>query len=438
MANTKRYYVDYAGLSEFLSKLKDFYAKTSSTNNSTAVGYAAAAGTAATANALATGRNFSITGDVTADAVSFDGSGNVVLTTSIANATQSAKGLMSAADKTKLDKLQAIYSLGTNLSLDGNTLKVDLSNYATKSDISAVFKFKGTVAAVADLPTGASVGDVYHVIASHSEYVWVGANTSDTAHPAAHWEELGVTVSLDGYASESWVEGKLAGYRKTTDQIAISDITDFESTVKGIEVNSAASAKKTTGTLKIKEPGAESFTTYNGSADVSIDISSIATTESVEKKADKLAASTVGNILVASSTGNLENSGVNKSVLSNGAVADGNASFVTGDQVYDFVNPRINGLVDKAATYTFASGSNGKFTVTPTVGGTAQSAITVSTGADANKIEVINLKGSGATTASALTITNKAVTLDLSSYMVTSDIEPIPATGTNSIASLFA
>jgi ribosomal protein L18E len=41
-------------------------------------------GNAATATALATGRNFSLTGDVTAGAVSFDGTGNVALSTTIA------------------------------------------------------------------------------------------------------------------------------------------------------------------------------------------------------------------------------------------------------------------------------------------------------------------------------------------------------------------
>lgn len=41
-------------------------------------------GNAATATALATGRNFSITGDVTASAVSFDGTGNVALSSTIA------------------------------------------------------------------------------------------------------------------------------------------------------------------------------------------------------------------------------------------------------------------------------------------------------------------------------------------------------------------
>ena len=41
-------------------------------------------GNAGTATALATGRNFSLTGDVTASAVSFDGTGNVALSTTIA------------------------------------------------------------------------------------------------------------------------------------------------------------------------------------------------------------------------------------------------------------------------------------------------------------------------------------------------------------------
>ena len=45
----------------------------------------AVTGNASTATALATGRNFSITGDVTAGAVSFDGSGNVALTAAIAS-----------------------------------------------------------------------------------------------------------------------------------------------------------------------------------------------------------------------------------------------------------------------------------------------------------------------------------------------------------------
>ena len=54
--------------------------------------------------------------------------------------------------------------------------------------------------------------------------------------------------------------------------------------------------------------------------------------------------------------------------LSGGAVADNNASFVTGDQVYDAIATKP----DKDTTYTFATGTtNGAFTVTPS-GGEAQ------------------------------------------------------------------
>ena len=54
--------------------------------------------------------------------------------------------------------------------------------------------------------------------------------------------------------------------------------------------------------------------------------------------------------------------------LSGGAVADNNASFVTGDQVYDAIAAKS----DKDTTYTFAEGTtNGAFTVTPS-GGEAQ------------------------------------------------------------------
>ena len=54
--------------------------------------------------------------------------------------------------------------------------------------------------------------------------------------------------------------------------------------------------------------------------------------------------------------------------LSGGAVADKNASFVTGDQVYDAIAAKP----DKDTTYTFAEGTtNGAFTVTPS-GGEAQ------------------------------------------------------------------
>lgn len=96
----------------------------------------------------------------------------------------------------------------------------------TKTEIDAkiasVFDFKGTKATVADLPaTGNKTGDVWHVTADSSEYVWNGTS----------WEELGFTVSLTGYATESWVQS----YAATAAQG-----TKADSAVQGVSIGSTS------------------------------------------------------------------------------------------------------------------------------------------------------------------------------------------------------
>lgn len=82
------------------------------------------------------------------------------------------------------------------------------NDLAKKSDITSVFKYKGTVATVADLPAVAEVGDVYQVQTgaqgSSEEYVCVTAGTAGGS--AAVWEELGPTVDLSGYATKTYVD----------------------------------------------------------------------------------------------------------------------------------------------------------------------------------------------------------------------------------------
>lgn len=81
------------------------------------------------------------------------------------------------------------------------------NDLAKKSDITSVFKYKGTVATVAELPTVADVGDVYQVQTgaqgSSEEYVCVTAGTAGGS--AAVWEELGPTVDLSAYATTAYV-----------------------------------------------------------------------------------------------------------------------------------------------------------------------------------------------------------------------------------------
>lgn len=63
----------------------------------------------------------------------------------------------------------------------------DAGNYALKSDLASVYKYKGSVAAVANLPTGAADGDVYNVEADGMNYAWNG-----TA-----WDALGSSVTIE-------------------------------------------------------------------------------------------------------------------------------------------------------------------------------------------------------------------------------------------------
>lgn len=63
-------------------------------------------------------------------------------------------------------------------------------------EIGTVFRLKGGVATVAELPTtGNTVGDVYYVTAVSAGYIWM---TSET-QPNGYWEELGETIDLSAY-----------------------------------------------------------------------------------------------------------------------------------------------------------------------------------------------------------------------------------------------
>lgn len=96
------------------------------------------------------------------------------------------------------------------VSTDGSEVHADVviqgwENVAKKSDLAAVFKFQGSVAKEANLPAeNVEVGYVYHVTETDSEFVYTENG----------WEELGLTVSLDGYATSEEVTEALKAYMK--------------------------------------------------------------------------------------------------------------------------------------------------------------------------------------------------------------------------------
>jgi len=103
--------------------------------------------------------------------LSIDANGVLSATdTTYSDATTSTAGLMSTSDKSKLDAFGAA------------------STYALKSDITTMYKYKGSVATYANLPsTGQTVGDVYNVEASGMNYAWDGTT----------WDALGEIFQID-------------------------------------------------------------------------------------------------------------------------------------------------------------------------------------------------------------------------------------------------
>lgn len=85
---------------------------------------------------------------------------------------------------------------------------------AKKSDLTTVFRYKGTVATPEALPqtAGVEVGDVYQVTngpqGTNCEYVCV----DNTTPGSFTWEELGTTVDLSAYATTAYVDDKMSWF----------------------------------------------------------------------------------------------------------------------------------------------------------------------------------------------------------------------------------
>ena len=121
---------------------------------------------------LVAGSNVTITPDATNDTVTITSQD-----TTYSNATTATAGLMSTTDKSKLDGFQAA------------------SNYALKSDVSNVYKYKGSVATESLLPTtGQENGDVYDIVAA-SSYGAPGMNVAWVA-ASNKWDPLGETFTI--------------------------------------------------------------------------------------------------------------------------------------------------------------------------------------------------------------------------------------------------
>lgn len=158
--------------------------------------------------------------------ITVDGTGHVSVATAVAKsditalgipasdttygvATQSADGLMSAADKTTLDNLVAgggepniietvkvkTASGTSTLPVSSKSVTVDLSGYAVAADIASAVKWSGQVATYSALPSSPKVGDMYNVLAADASHnVKAGDNV---VWNGTDWDVLAGLVEFD-------------------------------------------------------------------------------------------------------------------------------------------------------------------------------------------------------------------------------------------------
>lgn len=103
-----------------------------------------------------------------------DGTWAVPTNTTYSPATSSSNGLMSSSDKAKLDAFGAA------------------STYALKTDLSSVYKYKGSKSTYSALPTsGNTAGDVWNVESDGMNYAWTGSA----------WDALGAAFSVENISN---------------------------------------------------------------------------------------------------------------------------------------------------------------------------------------------------------------------------------------------
>lgn len=114
--------------------------------------------------------------------------------------------LSGIATGAQVNKIETVKVNGTALTVTSKAVNIDLSNYALKTDVTSVYKVKGSIT-YADLikKTDAAVGDVYNVTDKGGmNYVCTVAKTAS----ANSWDPLGSTFDASGLATTEQVDAK--------------------------------------------------------------------------------------------------------------------------------------------------------------------------------------------------------------------------------------
>lgn len=139
------------------------------------------------------------------------------------------------------------------------------SDYAKKTDITAVFRYKGVKASASELPsTGNLTGDVWFVTENDAEYVWKGSE----------WEEFGSSIDLSAYATKSWTAEQIGNAKTELNNSISSCNTKISNIVSGaMKVGKATTADRLAGAITISISGGMSGSaSFDGSENVTISV----------------------------------------------------------------------------------------------------------------------------------------------------------------------
>ena len=110
----------------------------------------------------------------------------------------------------------------------------DVSGFATKEDtytkeqidakISSVMSYKGTVATVEDLPSSATIGDVYNVTSTGMNYAWNGNQ----------WDALGSDIDLSNYVTNEQLQSGLETKQNVGDYATNQQLTEGLATKQAV------------------------------------------------------------------------------------------------------------------------------------------------------------------------------------------------------------
>ena len=172
------------------------------------------------------------------------------------------------------DKLLLIDTNKTNIDTLISNLNNNTYNFAKKSDIASVLRYKGTVASESALPSSNNqAGDVYLVTDKGCEHIWNGTK----------WEEFGPTIDLSAYITSSQLTTQLNSLHTTiTGEIEAVE-SSLESLISAAEskitniTNGTTKVGKATTADKLATPRTVSLSgdvtgsaTFDGSANVAI------------------------------------------------------------------------------------------------------------------------------------------------------------------------